>query len=367
VFKGGETYDDYRKVNETAEAMGAMLNAYTSHDLVAFPHHVPAEVVGEAIDLLTDFVGRPRSTRGARPRARRRDQEIARANDQPVRARRAPHRPRRVRRPPARPPVLGPEEHLRSFSREAIVAFRERQWAGARGGAFVVGNLESLPAGQRAGRVVLPVPHDLGVRRLRAARRSSPQTLVEEPPNLQHSRTLRMSYQAPTIDPATPPPGRALADLTRRCSAARWARGCSTRSASSAASAYSSTRSTHSLRPTCPILQLSGGPGLDASARGYTRMREIVDELRTDGRREDEFERARPTPPARRVLAFENTNAVRSPRAAQTVVFGQDIQPDAAIKAVDETSSTPSRRSPRGISEELSIACVGPHSTDEFV
>src|ERR671939_218576 len=36
VFKGGEKYDDYRKVNETAETMGAVLNAYTSHDLVAF-------------------------------------------------------------------------------------------------------------------------------------------------------------------------------------------------------------------------------------------------------------------------------------------------------------------------------------------
>src|SRR3712207_916569 len=34
VFKGGELYDDYRKVNETAVRMGASLNAYTSHDLV---------------------------------------------------------------------------------------------------------------------------------------------------------------------------------------------------------------------------------------------------------------------------------------------------------------------------------------------
>ena len=41
VFKGGEKYDDYRKVNETAERMGAVLNAYTSHDLVAFHITVP--------------------------------------------------------------------------------------------------------------------------------------------------------------------------------------------------------------------------------------------------------------------------------------------------------------------------------------
>src|ERR1044071_4393817 len=59
VFKGGQIYDDYRKVNETAERMGGSLNAYTSHDLVAFHITCRAEVAGEAIDLLTDFVGRP--------------------------------------------------------------------------------------------------------------------------------------------------------------------------------------------------------------------------------------------------------------------------------------------------------------------
>src|SRR5919112_665451 len=60
VFKGGEKYSDYRRVNETAERMGGVLNAYTSHDLVAFHITCRAEVVGEAIDLLTDFVGRPK-------------------------------------------------------------------------------------------------------------------------------------------------------------------------------------------------------------------------------------------------------------------------------------------------------------------
>src|SRR4029079_16824108 len=60
VFKGGQKYDDYRKVNETAERMGAVLNAYTSHDLVAFHLTCRAEVVPDAIDLLTDFVGRPK-------------------------------------------------------------------------------------------------------------------------------------------------------------------------------------------------------------------------------------------------------------------------------------------------------------------
>src|SRR3954470_22976152 len=146
VFKGGELYDDYRKVNETAEHMGAVLNAYTSHDLVAFHLTCRAEVAGEAIDLLTDFVGRPKIDAEELDRERGVViQEIARANDQPsVVAEHLIDRAAFGDHPLGRP-VLGPAEHLRSFSREDIVAFRTRQWAGSRGGAFLVGNLDSLP------------------------------------------------------------------------------------------------------------------------------------------------------------------------------------------------------------------------------
>src|SRR5215208_2943648 len=147
VFKGGVKYDDYRKVNETAERMGAVLNAYTSHDLVAFHLTCRAEVVADAIDLLTDFVGRPRIDADELDRERGVViQEIARAHDQPsVIAEHLIDRAAFGDHPLGRP-VLGPAEHLRTFAREAIVAFRSRQWAGARGGAFVVGNLEHLPS-----------------------------------------------------------------------------------------------------------------------------------------------------------------------------------------------------------------------------
>src|ERR671915_1532324 len=146
VFKGGQKYDDYRKVNETAERMGAVLNAYTSHDLVAFHITCRAEVVADAIDLLTDFVGRPKIDASELDRERGVViQEIARANDQPsVVAEHLIDRAAFGDHPLGRP-VLGPEEHLRTFTREAIVEFRTRQWAGARGGAFLVGNLDSLP------------------------------------------------------------------------------------------------------------------------------------------------------------------------------------------------------------------------------
>src|SRR6476619_6431024 len=60
VFKGGEKYPTYRDVNEAAERIGAVLNAYTSHDLVAFHITARASTALQAADLLTDFVGRPR-------------------------------------------------------------------------------------------------------------------------------------------------------------------------------------------------------------------------------------------------------------------------------------------------------------------
>jgi predicted Zn-dependent peptidase len=98
----------------------------------------------------------------------------------------------------------------------------------------------------------------------------------------------------------------------------------------------------------------------------FTRMREIVDELRTAGPSAEEVERARAYAAGRRVLAFENTNAVARHAAAQTVVFGQDIDPDAAIAALDGVTFDEVREIADGISESLSVACVGPHSLDDF-
>src|ERR1700688_4121469 len=149
VFKGGEKFATYKDVNETAERLGGVLNAYTSHDLVAFHITVRAESAPAAIDLLSDFVGRPRLDATELDRERGVViQEINRAFDQPSmvaeylidRAAFGEH--------PLGRTVLGPEENLRAFTREGIVAFRERRWAGARGGAFLAGNLDHLPEEQ---------------------------------------------------------------------------------------------------------------------------------------------------------------------------------------------------------------------------
>src|SRR3954469_10145936 len=121
VFKGGELFDDYRKVNETAERMGASLNAYTSHDLVAFHITCRAERAMEALDLLTDFVGRPRIDAEELDRERGVViQEINRSFDQPSTVAEYLIDRTAFGEHPLGRPVLGPEDHLRTFTREAI-------------------------------------------------------------------------------------------------------------------------------------------------------------------------------------------------------------------------------------------------------
>lgn len=363
VFKGGEKYNTYRKVNETAERMGAVLNAYTSHDLVAFHVTCRAEVAGDAIDLLTDFVGRPKIDADELDRERGVViQEIARANDQPsVVAEHLIDRAAFGDHPLGRP-VLGPEEHLRTFGREDILAFRRRQWVGARGGAYLVGNLEHAPPDNELAEAFgrFPSIQSNGAT-WDAAPPFAPQTLVEERDSNQSH--LRLSYR-PAIDPEDPRDRAALTVYStllggsmgsRLFDEIREQRGL----------AYSVYSVDHAFADV-PILQLSAGLESGKCPEAYARMREIVDELRTDGPNEEEFLRARTYAAGRRVLAFENTNAVARHAASQTVVFGQDIDPDAAIAALDETTFDQVAAVARGVSEELSVACVGPHTRDEF-
>jgi len=362
VFKGGEIYDDYRKVNETAERMGAVLNAYTSHDLVAFHITCRAEVVGEAVDLLSDFVGRPKIDPEELDRERGVViQEIARANDQPAviaehlidRAAFGDH--------PLGRPVLGPEEHLRTFTREAIVAFRERRWAGAEGGAFLVGNLSAVPDDAQLGEAFGRFPTLSANGGYEPAPPLEPTVLVQERDSAQSH--LRMSYR-PSTDPANPRERAALGIYStllggsmgsRLFDEIREQRGL----------AYSVYSVEHSFADV-PLLQLSAGLESGKAVEAYARMRQIVDDLRENGPSEEEFDRARAYAAGRRVLAFENTNAVARHGAAQSVVYGQDPDPDGAIAVLDDTTLADVETVARGISTELSVACVGPHTAEDF-
>lgn len=363
VFKGGEKYPTYRAVNETAENLGGQLNAYTSHDLVAFHITVRAERALEAVDLLTDFVGRPRLDPEELDRERGVVlQEIARANDQPsVVAEHLIDRAAFGDHPLGRP-VLGREEHLReTFTREGILAFRDRRWGGERGGAFIVGNLEHLPTNGRLeelfGRFpTLPAPEPY-----EPAPPFAPQTLVDQRDSNQSH--LRMSYR-PQID---------VRDRRRRAALAIY----STLLGGSMGSrlfdeirerrglAYSVYAISHAFADV-PILQLSAGLESGKAVEAYTRMREIVDELRDEGPTREEVERARAYAAGARVLAFENTNAVARHAAQQSIVYGEDVDPDAAIAALDAVTYEEVAAVARDVADHLAIAVVGPHETDEF-
>jgi predicted Zn-dependent peptidase len=362
VFKGGEKFPHYRDVNETAERLGAQLNAYTSHDLVAFHITARAERALEAADLLTDFVGRPRLDAEELDRERGVViQEIARAEDQPATV--AEHLIDRAAfgDHPLGRPVLGPEEHLRTFSRDAIVAFRSRRWAGARGGAFVVGNLDALPTDGTVEELFARFPSLPDPEPYDPAPALEPRVAVEERDSNQSH--LRISYR-PAID-VSDRRQRAALDIyatllggsmgSRLFDEIREQRGL----------AYSVYAFDHALAD-APVLQLSAGLESSKCAEAFQRMGEIVDELRSEGPTEAEVERARAYTAGRLVLAFENTNAVARYAATQTIVRGEPIDPDGAIEAIDAVTHGEVAEAARGISEARAVACVGPHTADEL-
>ena len=363
VFKGGEKFDNYRKVNETAERMGGVLNAYTSHDLVAFHITVRAESALEAIDLLSDFVGRPRIDADELDRERGVViQEIQRYKDQPSavaeelidRAHFGDH--------PLGRTVLGPEQHLRSFTREAIVAFRERRWSGATGGAFLVGNVDHLPhngaVDELLGRFpALPEPEAYV-----PAPAFAPKVIVE--PRETNQSHLRMSYR-PDLD-VTDAKARAAFTIyttllggsmgSRLFDEIREQRGL----------CYSVSAIDHAYADV-PILQLSSGLQSSKCVEAYTRMREIVAELAAGGPTPAEVERARAYAAGRRVLAFENTNAVARHAAHQSIVYGEPIDPDASIATLDAVTFDEVVVAARKVDpERLAVACVGPHESGDF-
>jgi len=115
-----------------------------------------------------------------------------------------------------------------------------------------------------------------------------------------------------------------------------------------------------------PILQLSAGLDSSKSVEAFGRMGEIVDELRREGPRPEEVERARAYAAGRLVLAFENTNAVARHAASQRIVHDEPIDPDGAIAALDATTFDEVAEVARGVSAERSVAVVGPHAPEEF-
>ena len=363
VFKGGEKYPTYRDVNEAAERIGAVLNAYTSHDLVAFHITARSNKALDAADLLTDFVGRPRIDGDELNRERGVVvQEIARANDQPsVMAEHLIDEAAFGDHPLGRP-VLGPAEHIRdTFTREGIIAFRNRRWSPDRGGAFLVGNLEGLPANGAVDELFARFPDRPAPGPYEPAPPAQPRVLVRERDSNQSH--LRMSYR-PAIEISEPKQRAALAIYStllggsmgsRLFDEIREQRGLAY-SVHSIAHAYADV----------PVLQLSAGLESGKMLEAYRRMRDIVSELREDGPSEQEVERARAYAAGARAIAFENTGAVARHAAQQTIVYGEDVDPDRTIELLDQVSFDEVRQVAADVADQLSVACVGPHTVEEL-
>jgi predicted Zn-dependent peptidase len=362
VFKGGEKYPTHRDINETAERLGGVLNAYTSHDLVAFHITVRAEAAEQAIDLLSDFVARPRIDPEELDRERGVViQEINRAYDQPSTVAEYLIDKAAFGEHPLGRTVLGPEEHLRSFQREEILAFRGRRWSPARGGAFLVGNLEHLPDDAAMEQMLARFPALPEPEAYDPAPDFAPQTLVEQRDTNQSH--LRMIYR----------PHVQIGDVHRRAALSIYA----TLLGGSMSSrlfeeirerrglCYSVYAFDHAFADV-PILQLGSGLESSKCVEAYGRMREIVSELREQGPTEAEVARARAYAAGRLVLAFENTGAVARHAAGTSIVFGESIDPDAAIAALDAVSFDEVREVADAVADELAIACVGPHEVGDF-
>jgi predicted Zn-dependent peptidase len=370
VFKGGEDYPTYRDVNEAAERIGAVLNAYTSHDLVAFHITARASRALEAADLLTDFVARPRVDPDELERERGVVvQEIARADDQPaVMAEHLIDEAAFGDHPLGRS-VLGPAAHLReTFSREGILAFRSRRWSPERGAAFLVGNLSGLGGSDGASGErhsveelfsrfpvrPLPEPYE-------PAPSLEPRVLVRERDSNQSH--LRMSYR-PAVEVSDQAQRAALAIYStllggsmgsRLFDEIREQRGLAY-SVHSIAHAYADV----------PVLQLSAGLDSSKCVEAFRRMREIVAELHSGGPTEAEVERARAYAAGARAIAFENTGTVARHAAQQTIVHGEEVDPDRAIALLDKVTFEEVREVAATVEDRLSVACVGPHSVEEL-
>jgi len=361
VFKGGEKFSTYRDVNETAERLGAQLNAYTSHDIVAFHITCRSEAVMEAADLLTDFVARARIDGDELERERGVViQEIARSDDQPSSvADKLLDRTVYGEHPLGRP-VLGPADHLRTFSRDGILAFRERRWAPDRGGAFLAGDLSHVDAG-RVDELFSRFParnHPPGAD---PAPGFEPRVAVEARDSNQSH--LRLHWRPP-IDPTDRAQRAALAVYSTLLGGSMGSRLFDEiREQRGLCYAIRSYGYSHS---DTASLDVSSGLQSDNCVEAYRRIREIVVDLAENGPRDGEVERARSYAAGSAVLSLESTGAVARRAAGEKVSFGEISSPDETIAALDAVTEKDVREIATRIEGSPVVACVGPHEAAEF-
>jgi predicted Zn-dependent peptidase len=362
VFKGGQTYPTTREINAMGESIGARVGAWTSHDMVVFRIRSRAEVAPQAIDLLTDFVGRPRLDPEEIDRERGVVvQEIARAADRPQDRADELIESAAFGEHPLGRPVLGTEERLRAFQPEEVVRFRERNWSGERGVVAIVGNLDAVPADDeldefldRFPAISPPPPHE-------AVPPPAATVLVDETDSRQSH--LRLLYRSP-VDPRDRSSRAALAVYRTLLGGSpgsllfeeiRERRGL----------AYAVSAQEHAFADGAWV-QVAAGVDAERCAEANSRIREVVSGLARGDLDREHVERARSYAAGRRVLAFENTNVVADDVAETVILFDEEGDPEAEIAALDAVTYEDVAAVARGLVPEPALACVGPHSAADF-
>jgi predicted Zn-dependent peptidase len=256
--------------------------------------------------------------------------------------------------------VLGPADHLRTFSRDGIVAFRDRQWATARGGAFLAGDVSHADAA-RVDELLARFP----ARPANGAAEPAPGferriLVTERDTNQSH---LRLAWK-PKIDPASLEQRAALSVYSTLLGGSMGSRLFDEireqRGLCYSIRSYGWTHSDDAL------MEVASGLDSTKCLEAYGRIKEIVAELRADGPTEEEVERARAYAAGSTVLALESTNAVARRAAANQVTYGEVVQPEALIDALDAVTFDDVAAVARDIDGEPSVACVGPHVDSDF-
>ena len=321
----------------------------------------------EAIDLLTDFVGRPKIDPAELDKERGVViQEIQRYKDQPAAVAEELIDRAALRRPPARAApcwapriTCGPSPATRS-SPSASAAGPARAAARSSSATSTTSRPTARSTSCSAASPTCPRPRPTCRRRA-----FEPRVLVEQRDTNQSHLRMMLPPAGRRRRPARRAP---RSPSTRRCWAARWARACSTRSASSAACATRSTRST-TPTPTCRSCSWAPAWSRASASRPTRACARSSAELAADGptrrggRARARLRRRAPGPGLRE---HQRRRALRGQPADR---LRRGHRPRRRHRRCSTRS--PSRRSREAARtvdpEELAVACVGPHESASSV
>ena len=92
----------------------------------------------------------------------------------------------------------------------------------------------------------------------------------------------------------------------------------------------------------------------------------MVEELAQEGPTTEEVQRARAYAAGSLVLALERTMSGASRAADRKLTYGEPPQPEEAVETIDAVTEDEVRELAGRISGRPTVACVGPHTADEF-